>query len=104
MSSGALRKRAPRVEHVMGARLRILALLMVAALLAGTVWARLAYWQGLRHGQLSGSAQAQYHELGQLPALRGVGFSRNTTQPRGNTTAYSPFASPAPIAETLRDR
>src|SRR4029077_19632577 len=66
VSTGALRKRAPRVEHVMRARLRILALLMVAALLAGTVWARLAYWQVLRHVQLSASAQAQYHELVQL--------------------------------------
>src|SRR6266851_15454 len=78
----------------MGARLRILALLMVAALLAGTVWARLAYWQVLRHVQLSASAQAQYHELVQLPALRGVIFDRNLTQLVVNTTVYSAFVSP----------
>src|SRR5260370_11317839 len=78
----------------MGARLRILALLMVAALLAGTVWARLAYWQVLRHVQLSASAQAQYHELLQLPALRGVLFDRNLTQLVVNTTVYSAFVCP----------
>ena len=104
MSSGALRKRAPRVERVAGARLRILALLMVAALLAGTVWARLAYWQVMRHVQLSASAQAQYRELVQLPALRGVIFDRNMTQLVVNTTVYSAFVSPDQVAPAVRDR
>ena len=104
MSSGALRKRAPRVERVAGARLRILALLMVAALLAGTVWARLAYWQVVRHVQLSASAQAQYHELVPLPALRGVIFDRNMTQLVVNTTVYSAFVSPDQVAPAVRDR
>ena len=63
----------------MGARLRILALLLVAALLAGAVWARLAYWQVLRHVQLSAQAQAQYHEVVELPAVRGAIFDRNLT-------------------------
>src|SRR5712664_3922289 len=88
----------------MGARLRILALLMVAALLAGTVWARLAYWQVLRHVQLSASAQAQYHELVQLPAVRGVVFDRNMTQLVVNTTVYSAYVSPDQIAQANRDR
>ncbi|HAC45136.1 MAG TPA: hypothetical protein DCF65_03615, partial [Chloroflexi bacterium] len=88
----------------MGARLRILALLVVAALLAGTVWARLAYWQVLRHVQLSASAQAQYHEFVQLPALRGVIFDRNMTQLVVNTTVYSAFVSPDQIAPAIRDR
>jgi stage V sporulation protein D (sporulation-specific penicillin-binding protein) len=88
----------------MGARLRILALLMVAALLAGTVWARLAYWQVMRHVQLSASAQAQYHELVQLPALRGVIFDRNMTQLVVNTTVYSAFVSPDQVAAPVRDR
>src|ERR1700694_1131548 len=103
MSAGALRKRAPRVEHVMGARLRILTLLLVAALLAGTVLARLAYWQVMPHVQLSASAQAQYHELVQLPALRGVVFDRNMTQLVVNTTVYSAFVSPDQIAPGVRD-
>jgi stage V sporulation protein D (sporulation-specific penicillin-binding protein) len=88
----------------MGARLRILALLMVAALLAGTVWARLAYWQVMRHVQLSASAQAQHHELVPLPALRGVIFDRNMTQLVVNTTVYSAFVSPDQVVPAARDR
>jgi stage V sporulation protein D (sporulation-specific penicillin-binding protein) len=87
----------------MGARLRILALLMVAALFAGTVWARLAYWQVLQHVQLSASAQAQYHELVPLPAQRGVIFDRNMTQLVVNTTVYSAYVSPDQIAPSARD-
>src|SRR5437899_4285505 len=104
MSSGALRKRAPRVEHVMGARIRILALLMIAALLAGAVWTRLAYWQLFRHVQLSAQAQAQYHELVPLPAMRGVVFDRNLTQLVVNTTVYSAFVSPDQVTAADRDR
>src|SRR5712692_3176762 len=100
-----LRKRAPRrVEHVMGARWRILALLTVAALLAGAVWARLAYWQVLRHVQLSAQAQAQYHELVELPAVRGAIFDRNMTQLVVNTMVYSAFVSPDQVAVHDRDR
>src|SRR6266853_315891 len=102
--AGALAKRAPRVERVMGARLRILALLLVAALLAGAVWARLAYWQVLRHVQLSAQAQAQYHEVVELPAVRGVIFDRNMTQLVVNTTVYSAFVSPDQVAAADRDR
>jgi stage V sporulation protein D (sporulation-specific penicillin-binding protein) len=87
----------------MGARLRILALLTVAALLAGAVWARLAYWQVLRHVQLASQAQAQYHELVQLPAVRGAIFDRNMTQLVVNTTVYSAFVSPDQIAPGVRD-
>src|SRR5260221_3760102 len=104
MSVGALRKRAPRVERVMGARLRILALLLVAALLAGAVWARLAYWQVLRHVQLSAQAQAQYHEVVELPAVRGAIFDRNLTQLVVNTTVYSAFVSPDQVAQGVRER
>jgi stage V sporulation protein D (sporulation-specific penicillin-binding protein) len=88
----------------MGARLRILALLTVAALLSGAVWARLAYWQVLRHVQLSAQAQAQYHELVELPAMRGVIFDRNMTQLVVNTTVYSAFVSPDQVAPADRDR
>ena len=105
MSTGALRKRAPRrAEHVIGARWRILALLTVAALLAGAVWARLAYWQVLRHVQLSAQAQAQYRELIELPAVRGAVFDRNMTQLVVNTTVYSAFVSPDQVAAADRER
>src|SRR5713226_4530787 len=88
----------------MGARWRILALLVVAALLAGAVWARLAYWQVLRHVSLSAQAQAQYHELVPLPAVRGAIFDRNMTQLVVNTTVYSAFVSPDQVAVHDRDR
>src|SRR6266849_6649732 len=87
----------------MGARFRILALVVVAALLAGTVWARLAYWQVLRHVQLSAQAQAQYHELVQLPAVRGVVFDRNMTQLGVDTAGVmETLASGAKFAYVLR--
>ncbi|HEV3101607.1 MAG TPA: penicillin-binding transpeptidase domain-containing protein, partial [Candidatus Dormibacteraeota bacterium] len=88
----------------MGARLRIFALLLMAALLAGAVWARLAYWQVFRHVQLSSQAQAQYHEVVELPAVRGVIFDRNMTQLVVNTTVYSAFVSPDQIAAGDRER
>jgi cell division protein FtsI/penicillin-binding protein 2 len=105
LTTGALGKRAPRrVEHVIGARWRIVALLTIAALLAGAVWARLAYWQVLRHVQLAASAQAQYRELVPLPAVRGAIFDRNMTQLVVNTTVYSAFLSPDQIAARDRGR
>jgi stage V sporulation protein D (sporulation-specific penicillin-binding protein) len=88
----------------MGARLRILTLLTIAALLAGAVWARLAYWQVFRHVQLSAQAQAQYHELVELPAVRGAVFDRNMTQLVVNTTVYSAFVSPDQVAPADRER
>ena len=103
MSSGALRLRAPKVEHVFGARLRILAMLTLAALLAGAVWSRLAYWQVVRHGQLAQQAQAQYRELVELPAVRGAIFDRSMTQLVVNTTVYSAFVSPDQVSAGARD-
>jgi stage V sporulation protein D (sporulation-specific penicillin-binding protein) len=88
----------------MGARLRILALLTIAVVLAGAVWGRLAYWQVFRHVQLSAQAQAQYHELVELPAVRGVVFDRNMTQLVVNTTVYSAFVSPDQVAAADRER
>src|SRR5207245_4911004 len=83
---------------------RILALLTIAALLAGAVWARLAYWQVVRHVQLSAQAQSQYHELIELPAVRGAIFDRNMTQLVVNTTVYSAFVSPDQVAARDRER
>ncbi|TMF19000.1 MAG: hypothetical protein E6I35_04495 [Chloroflexi bacterium] len=78
MSTRALGTRRPkRVERVGSARLRVISMLVVAAVLAGMVWSRLAYWQVVQHGRLAMQAQAQYREFVQLPALRGAIFDRN---------------------------
>src|SRR5438046_5235200 len=78
-------------------------MLLVAVVLAGMVWARLAYWQVVQHGQLTLQAQAQYRELVELPALRGAIFDRNLTQLVVNTTVYSAFVSPDQTAAAPRD-
>ena len=78
-------------------------MLLLALLLAGAVWSRLAYWQVLEHGKLSMQAQAQYRELVELPALRGAIFDRNLAQLVVNTTVYSAFVSPDQITAGERD-
>src|SRR5438874_7808705 len=78
-------------------------MLLVAVVLAGMVWARLAYWQVVQHGQLTLQAQAQYRELVELPALRGAIFDRNLTQLVVNTKVYSAFVSPDQVPATQRD-
>jgi stage V sporulation protein D (sporulation-specific penicillin-binding protein) len=103
MSAGAFGIRPPkRLERVTPTRLRIFAMIAAAALLAGVVWTRLAYWQVVRHVQLSSQAQAQYRELVQLPALRGVILDRNMTQLVVNTTVYSAFVSPDQVPSAHR--
>ncbi len=92
-----------KARHVPG-RWRVLALLLACALLAGAVWTRLAYWQVLQHVQLSAQAQAQYHELVPLPAVRGAIFDRNMRQLAVNTTVYSAFVSPDQIPDSQRAR
>ena len=47
-------------------------MLAVAAVLAGMVWSRLAYWQVVEHGKLTLEAQAQYREFVPIPAVRGA--------------------------------
>src|SRR6202521_2291890 len=77
---------------------------VVAMLLAGAVWSRLAYWQVAQHGRLTMQAQAQYRELVNLPAIRGAIFDRNLTQLVVNTTVYSAFVSPDQVPAAWRDR
>jgi stage V sporulation protein D (sporulation-specific penicillin-binding protein) len=101
--SEALRYRASKTEHVVGGRIRILAMLAMAAILAGAVWSRLAYWQVARHGQLASQAQAQYREVVELPAVRGAIFDRNMTQLVVNTTVYSAFIAPDQVQPAQRD-
>jgi stage V sporulation protein D (sporulation-specific penicillin-binding protein) len=102
--SVGVRKRAPRVERVGSTRLRILSMVLVALVLAGMVWSRLAYWQIAKHGQLASQAQAQYREVVQLPAVRGAIFDRHLTQLVVNTTVYSAFVSPDQVPKSERDR
>jgi cell division protein FtsI/penicillin-binding protein 2 len=96
-------KRPGKVERVGSARLRVLSMLVVALVLAGAVWSRLAYWQVAEHGQLATAAQEQYREFVELPAIRGAIFDRNLTQLVVNTTVYSAFVSPDQIAVDERD-
>lgn len=79
-------------------------MLVIAVVLAGMVWSRLAYWQVAEHGRLTMQAQEQYREYVELPALRGAIFDRNLTQLVVNTTVYSAFVSPDQIAAADRDR
>src|SRR5262252_1594192 len=96
-------RRPGRVERVGSARLRVLSMFAVALILAGAVWSKLAYWQVLKHGQLSTAAQEQYREFVPLPAIRGAIFDRNLTQLVVNTTVYSAYVAPDQIAATDRD-
>jgi len=77
-------------------------MVVVAVVLAGMVWSRLAYWQVARHGQLALQAQAQYREIVQLPAIRGAIFDRNLTQLVVNTTVYTAFVSPDQVPSAWR--
>jgi stage V sporulation protein D (sporulation-specific penicillin-binding protein) len=97
------RRRPGKVERVGSARLRIASMLVLAMILAGAVWSRLAYWQVAEHGKLTLQAQAQYREFVELPALRGAIFDRNLTQLVVNTTVYSAFVSPDQITSSQRD-
>src|SRR5882762_4304939 len=100
-----LRFGAPQRGHKsLPGRWRVLALVLVAALLAGLVWTRLAYWQVVRHVDLAASAQAQYREVVELPALRGGIFDRNLKQLVVNTTVYSAFVSPDQVPDNQRAR
>ena len=78
-------------------------MLALAAILAGAVWSRLAYWQVAEHGKLALAAQAQYREYVELPAARGAIFDRNLTQLVVNTTVYSAFVSPDQVTTDERD-
>src|SRR6266581_3768222 len=100
-----LRFGAPQRGHKsLPGRWRVLALVLVAALLAGLVWTRLAYWQVVRHVDLAASAQAQYREVVELPALRGAIFDRNLKQLVVNTPVYSAFVSPDQVPDNQRAR
>ena len=99
-----LRYGAPKRSHHAPGRWRVLALVLAATLLAGLVWTKLAYWQVIQHAQLAAAAQAQYHELVELPAIRGAIYDRNLRQLVVNTTVYSAFVSPDQVPDDQRAR
>ena len=78
-------------------------MLVVAIVLAGMVWSKLAYWQVAQHGRLASAAQLQYRDFVELPAVRGAIFDRNLTQLVVNTTVYSAYVSPDQIVAGQRD-
>src|SRR5438034_10149797 len=100
-----LRFGAPQRGHKsLPGRWRVLALVLLAALLAGLVRTRLAYWQVVRHVDLAASAQAQYREVVELPALCGAIFDRNLKQLVVHPTVYSAFVSPDELPDNQRGR
>ena len=85
-------------------RLRVVAIGLVVALLAGAVWTRLAYWQLVEHRQLSQWAASQYEHEVPLPAARGILYDREHRPLAVNTTVYSVFVSPDAVPPADRDR
>ena len=65
-------------------------LIVIAGVLASAVWGRLAYWQVVEHGRLSGQAIAEHSEVVTLPASRGVLLDREMRPLAVNTTVYHP--------------
>lgn len=95
---------APRRVGTRGdtTRLRVLWLLAIVLLLAGSVWGRLVYWQLVEHGRLSWMA-AQYHVADfTLPAVRGEIHDRNGNPLAINVEVYDVTVSPSDIAASDR--
>jgi cell division protein FtsI (penicillin-binding protein 3) len=86
------------------ARLRVLSLLAIALVLAGSVWGRLVYWQVVEHERLSQLA-ARYHlaEI-TLPAVRGEIRDRDGRPLAINTTVYDVTVAPRAIQGSDRAR
>jgi cell division protein FtsI/penicillin-binding protein 2 len=82
----------------------VIALAMTVLILAGSIWARLFYWQVLEHGELSQWAAGQYEKVVPLPATRGVLYDRDLRPLAVNTTVYSVFVSPAAVPPEDRER
>jgi cell division protein FtsI/penicillin-binding protein 2 len=85
-------------------RLRVLSLLVVALLLAGTIWVRLAYWQLVKHDSLAALADAQHVASITLPATRGVIYDDQGRPLALNTTVYDVSVSPQMVMDTKREQ
>src|SRR2546429_9757679 len=95
MATRALSSRRPgKVERVGSARLRVISMLAVAIVLAGMVWSRPGYWQGVQHGPLAVAAPAPNPEVVWLPPPPGALFHPHLTPLVLNTTGYSRLVSP----------
>ena len=83
-------------------RLRVLWLLAIVLLLAGSVWGRLVYWQLLEHGRLSRLA-SQYHVADfTLPAVRGEIRDRNGNPLAINVAVFDVSVAPRDIPASQR--
>jgi cell division protein FtsI/penicillin-binding protein 2 len=83
-------------------RLRVIALTLMVLVVAGSIWARLFYWQVLQHGELSNWAVRQYEQVVPLPPARGVVYDRDLRPLAVNTTVYSVFVSPTAVPPDQR--
>src|SRR2546429_6774631 len=100
-----LRFGAPQRGHKsLPGRWRVLALVLLAALLAGLVWTRLAYWQDVRHVNLAASAPAQYREDVKIPTLRSAIVDSYPKRRVVNTNVYFPIESPGQVPSRQRVR
>ena len=85
-------------------RLRVLWLLAVALLLAGSVWGRLVFWQLVQHGSLTRMA-AEYHLARiTLPAIRGEIRDRDGNPLAINVTVYDVTLDPKAVDPADRAR
>ena len=93
--------RAGRVQGL-EPRSRIVILLSVVLGAYLVLLGRLAYWQVLRHGDMSRLAAAYHDDTITLPAVRGDIIDRNGALLVTNTPVVSVFASPDQIAPADR--
>ena len=102
---GLAGRRPPaRTVRAHSPRLRVLAIGLVVAVLAGAVWTRLVYWQLVQHQELSRWAASQYQHEVPLPAARGLLYDRELRPLAVNTTVYSVFVSPDAVPSEDRER
>lgn len=102
---GAARRWAPpRRTGTRGdtTRLRVLWLLAIALLLAGSVWARLVYWQVTQSGRLSQMAADTHLATITLPAVRGEIHDRDGNALAINVTVYDVKVSPTAVKPSKR--
>jgi len=85
-------------------RLRVLWLLAIALLLAGSIWARLAYWQVAQHTSLSEMGAAYHLAELTLPAARGEVHDRDGNPLAIDTTVYDVTLDPRQVDPSARDR
>jgi cell division protein FtsI/penicillin-binding protein 2 len=96
-SSPARRRKEP-------SRLRVLCPLVIALLLTGTVWVKLAYWQVIQHASMVEWADALHVASVTLPASRGVIYDDQGRPLALNTTVYDISLSPQMVDANRREQ